>query len=136
MYFFCIYTKVIFFPNCKFFLLKGKKILGVLFGMWETFSMGQDISIQCSISESKTSDYESFSSPEPKAQLSFSDPNFYDCPSLSLSSCVGVVINFSHIHLLLQNHWANFNQTWHKASLSEGDSSLFKWKATPFSKER
>ena len=29
-------------------------------------------------------------------------------------------------NLLLQNHWANFNQTWHKASLSEGDSNLFK----------
>ena len=25
---------------------------------------------------------------------------------------------------LLQNHWANFNQTWHNASLVEGDSSL------------
>ena len=25
----------------------------------------------------------------------------------------------------LQNHWANLNQTWHKASLGEGDSSLF-----------
>ena len=29
-------------------------------------------------------------------------------------------------NLLLQNHWANFNQTWPKASLGEGDSSLFK----------
>ena len=27
---------------------------------------------------------------------------------------VGVAVNFSHFHLLLQNHWANFNQTWHK----------------------
>mgnify|MGYP003688899091 CR=1 FL=1 len=26
---------------------------------------------------------------------------------------------------LLQNHWANFNQTWHNAFLGEGDSSLF-----------
>ena len=26
---------------------------------------------------------------------------------------------------LLQNHWANFNQIWYKASLGEGDSSLF-----------
>ena len=39
-------------------------------------------------------------------------------------------------NLLLQNHWANFNQTWHKASLGEGDSSMFKWRAPPFSKER
>ena len=30
----------------------------------------------------------------------------------------------------------NFNQTWHKASLCEEDSSLFKWSAMPFSKER
>ena len=29
-------------------------------------------------------------------------------------------------NLLLQNHWANFNQTWHKAYLGEGDSSWFK----------
>ena len=27
---------------------------------------------------------------------------------------VVVVVNFSHFHLLLQNHWVNFNQTWHK----------------------
>ena len=27
--------------------------------------------------------------------------------------------------LLLQKQWVNFNQTWHKASLGEGDSSLF-----------
>ena len=45
-------------------------------------------------------------------------------------------VNFSHFHLLLQNHWANFNQTWHKASLGEGDSSLIKWRAPPFSKGR
>ena len=36
-----------------------------------------------------------------------------------------VVINFSHFHLL-QNHWANFKQTWHKASMAEGDSNLYK----------
>ena len=47
-----------------------------------------------------------------------------------------VVVNFSHFHLLLQNHWTNFNQTWHKASLGEGDSSLFKRRAPPFSKGR
>ena len=33
---------------------------------------------------------------------------------------------------LLQNYFANFNQTQHKASLDEGDSSKFKWKATFF----
>ena len=36
----------------------------------------------------------------------------------------------------LQNHWFNFNQTWLKASLDEEDSTLFKWKATRFSKGR
>ena len=47
-----------------------------------------------------------------------------------------VVVNFSHFHLLLQNHLANFNQTWHKAPLGKGDSSFFKWTALPFSKGR
>ena len=37
-------------------------------------------------------------------------------------------------NLLLQNHWSNFKQTWHKASLGKGNSSLFKWRATPFPK--
>ena len=35
---------------------------------------------------------------------------------------------------LLQNPLANFNQTWHKASLGEGNSSLFKWRTVQFSK--
>ena len=54
------------------------------------------------------------------------------CP-LSVVVFVGVVVNFLHFYLLLQNHWANFNQTWHKASLGEGDSSLFKWRTISFS---
>ena len=33
---------------------------------------------------------------------------------------VVIVVNFSHFHLLLQNHWANFNQTWHKAFWMKG----------------
>ena len=37
-------------------------------------------------------------------------------------------------NLLLQNHWAHFNQTWHKVSLVEENSNLFKWRATPFFK--
>ena len=49
---------------------------------------------------------------------------------------VRLYVNFSHNHHLLQNHWANFNQTWHKASSGEGDSSLFKYRAPPFSKGR
>ena len=62
------------------------------------------------------------SSPEPKAKVSFSD--------LILSGVrlsVNLFVNFSHLHLL-QKHWANFNQTWHKASLGEGDLRLFKWR--------
>ena len=49
--------------------------------------------------------YTVFSSPELKAQVSFSD-QFLSvvCPSVCLS------VNFSHCHLLLKNHWANFNQ--------------------------
>ena len=35
-------------------------------------------------------------------------------------------------NLLLQNHWANFNQTWLWASLGEGDSSFFKWWTNKF----
>ena len=67
-----------------------------------------------------------FSSPELKAQVSFSDHQSSVCPSICLS------VNFSHFQLLLQKHWANFNQTWHKISPGEGDSSLFKWRATSF----
>ena len=37
---------------------------------------------------------------------------------------------------LLQNHWTNFNQTWHNSSLGEGNSSLIKWVAPPFFKGR
>ena len=29
---------------------------------------------------------------------------------------------------LLQNHWADFNQTWHKSSFGVGDSSFFQMK--------
>ena len=32
---------------------------------------------------------------------------------------------------LLQIYWANFNQTWHKASLDKRNYSLFKWMTTP-----
>ena len=56
------------------------------------------------------------------------------CLSVRLSVCPSE--NFSHFQLLLQNHLANFNQTCHKASVGEGDSSLFKWRVTPFSRGR
>ena len=29
-------------------------------------------------------------------------------------------------NLLLKDHWANFNQTWHKSYLGDGDANLFK----------
>ena len=58
-----------------------------------------------------------------KLNLSFSD-------HLSCVVCVFVCLSvrpsvkFSRFQLI-QNHWANFNQTWHKPSLGRGDSSLF-----------
>jgi hypothetical protein len=54
-----------------------------------------------------------FSSPELKAQVSFSDRPL---SGVRLSVC-----KLLHFRLLLQNHWTNFNQTWHKSSLGEGD---------------
>ena len=44
-------------------------------------------------------------------------------------------IHWRNLKIFLSRR-ANINQTWHKAStfLGEGDSSLFKWRATPFSK--
>ena len=49
------------------------------------------------------------------------------CPLCVIVIVVGVVVeNFSHFHLLLKNHWVNFNQTWHKAFLGEGDLNLLK----------
>ena len=38
-------------------------------------------------------------------------------------------MKFQH---LLQNHHAHVKQTWHKASLGEGYSSLFEWRASSF----
>ena len=37
-------------------------------------------------------------------------------------------------NLLPQKHWTNLNQTLHNANLSDGVSSLFKWRTPPFSK--
>ena len=42
-------------------------------------------------------------------------------------------ISEMHWHnLILQKHYANFNQSLHKASFGGWDSSLIKWRATPF----
>ena len=62
------------------------------------------------------------------------------CQSVRPSACcqstrpsVSSLFIFS---LPLQNHCVNFNQTWHKTSFSEMDSSLFKLSAPPLSKGR
>ena len=89
--------------------------------------MGPDISNQSSISESKTSNYDIFSSTE----------LFWSKFVVVFGVIVlGVGLNFSHFHLLLQNHWANFSQTWQKASLGEGNSNFLKWRALLYSKGR
>ena len=43
------------------------------------------------------------------------------------SSSVRLSLNFSHFHLLLKNHWANFKLTWHKASLCDEKLIFNKW---------
>ena len=60
-----------------------------------------------------------FSSPEPKAQVSYCRP---------FSSVVrrASSVKFLHFHLLLENAWLDFNQTWQESSLGVGDSKLFK----------
>ena len=42
------------------------------------------------------------------------------------------VVNLSHFRLLPQNHESNFNQTWHTASLEEGDSKWLNDGPAPF----
>ena len=64
-----------------------------------------------------------------KASSELSWLKIFRCPS-SLASLSYRCIFYLHFHLLLQNHWTNFNQTWHKASLDKVYSSLFKWRAT------
>jgi hypothetical protein len=54
------------------------------------------------------------SSPEVKAQVSFSDR------PLSVS------VTLLHFQLLLQIHKANSNESWHKSSLGEGELEFFK----------
>ena len=65
-----------------------------------------------------------FSSPELKSWVSISD---------RLSSTVHPSVCF---HLLFRHYLANFNQTWHRASLDVEDSSLFKYRVMYFSKGR
>ena len=80
-----------------------------------------------------------FSSPELKAQVSFSDHlSSVVCLSICPFVCLSVrpYVNFSHFHLLLQNHWANFNQTWHKAPLVKWIQVCTNEGPPPFSKGR
>ena len=53
------------------------------------------------------------SSPELKAQVSFSDP-LSSVVCLPVRPSVLPSLKLSHFHLLFENHWANFKQSWHK----------------------
>jgi hypothetical protein len=76
------------------------------------------------------------SSPELKAQVSYSDRRLSVVrPSCRLTVCPSVC-KLLHFRLLLQNQLANFNQTWHKSSLGRGVLSLCKCRGSPFSKGR
>ena len=69
-----------------------------------------------------------FSSPDMKAQFSFSDrPLSVVCPSVW---CLSVTL--LQFRLLIQNRWVNYKQSWHKSSLGKGDSELFIWRENPF----
>ena len=64
-----------------------------------------------------------FSSPEPKAQVSYSIAVRFRPSSIVRRPSS---VNFLHFHLLLENAWLDFNQTWQESSLGVGDSKLFK----------
>jgi hypothetical protein len=90
--------------------------------------------VQFFFKESKPLDlHMAFSSLELKAQVSFSDRPSSVCLCVCPPICLYKLL---HFRLLLQNHWANFNQTWHKSSLRGGDSKLYKRKGTALPKGR
>ena len=62
-----------------------------------------------------------FSSTEPKARVSYCRPF-----SSVVRRASSVVRKLLHFHLLLENAWLDFNQTWQESSLGVGDSKLFK----------
>ena len=70
------------------------------------------------------------SSTVPKAQVRVSDHN------LSVVRCRCHRCKLFTFSSSPEPLGQNFNQTWHKASLGEWDSSLFKWGTTPFLKGR
>ena len=61
-----------------------------------------------------------FSSPEPKARWAIAIA-FRPSSVVRRASCV----NFLHFHLLLQNRWADFNQTWWGSSFGGRDPNFF-----------
>ena len=66
------------------------------------------------------------SSSELKSQFSFFNCLLSDCLSICLSvhsslcSSVHLFVSFFHFHILLQNHLASFNQTWHNLPWVKG----------------
>ena len=78
-----------------------------------------------------------FSSPELKAQVSFSDHlSSVVCPSVCLSICMSVCPSVCKLFTFSSSSPEPLNQTWHKASFGEGNSSFFKWRVMPFAKVR
>jgi hypothetical protein len=52
-------------------------------------------------------------------------------PSSVCPSVLRLSVRLLHFQLL-QNCWANFNQSWHRLSLGKGSSELYKWRKPPF----
>lgn len=50
---------------------------------------------------------------------------------LSVRCSVPYVCN---LFTFFQDHWANFNKTWHQPSFGEGNSNLWKWNSISFQK--
>ena len=73
--------------------------------------------------------------PSVKEVQFFFFPNEGPCPFPRVdNSEIAKILWQNWKNLLIQNHKANFNQTWHKASLGIWDSNFFKWRTLPFSK--
>ena len=112
----------LFMSCCKYSILSLNRIVVLHaythFHYHRTTKIGFQISYQLDdLSITDWSDI--FSSPEQNAQVSYCRP---------FSSVVRrpSSVNFLHFHLLLENAWLDFNQTWQESSLGVGDSKLFK----------
>ena len=62
-----------------------------------------------------------FTSLEPKAHVYVILTEIFPLPIVVVIVVVAVVLNYSHF--LVQNHRANFNNTWQKASIVKGGSN-------------